>query len=286
MRRAHAAMVAVAFVLGGQATPAAAQQGDALTATVSTTSMRPGDTVQVRGSGWPHPTLIQVQVCGNQALSGSVDCDLGASRTQATADGSFAVDLVVGSPPSPCPCVVYVTNAKDGRNVRIPIDVFGLRTNEPSRPTSRNAQGVKLLSASLDGWGPVTSWFGAGARRTLVVKVQNLDSEPRRVTITAAVGKGATPSGVVRVPELEPVPPLGTRTYRVPVNLEPLSFGGYSVVGSVRDGAAEPFRAGTSTYPYGLVALLAVGAAWLARDRIVRRRSQKSATPEEAELST
>lgn len=268
---------ALAATLVGPAVHAAAQQDGALTATVSTTSMRPGDTVQVQGSGWPHPTLIQVQVCGNQALAGSVDCDLSASRTQATANGSFAVDMVVGSPPAPCPCVVYVTNAKDGRNVRIPVDLFGLRTNEPTRPTARSTQGVKLLSASLDGWGPVTAWFGAGARRTLVVKVQNLANEPRTVTITAAVGKGSSPSGVVRVPKLEPVPPLSTRTYRVPVRLESLSFGSHAVAGSLRDGGAEPFRASTSTYPYGVLVLILVGLAWFARRRLVRRRSHSAA---------
>ena len=64
------------------------------------------------GRGWDPRSNVVVELCGNLAIGGSVDCDIRGSRVVAVGpDGRFAAELVVGALPAPCPCVIRVRAA-------------------------------------------------------------------------------------------------------------------------------------------------------------------------------
>ncbi|MET7399640.1 hypothetical protein ABZS66_39780 [Dactylosporangium sp. NPDC005572] len=261
MRRTLTVLCGLAILLAAAARPAAA---DGLDATVSVPEARAGDTVTVRGSGWPAGQLLQLVTCGELALTGSGACDMRlALATPVRDDGTFSVQLRVGDPPRPCPCVIHVAMVGTGvaGHVDVPLAVPGHATG-PVPQAGATVSRLEVVSVRLDGRPRWTEWFGAEADRTLVYQVRNPGAQTLRdLPFNVRVGRGGPGGGG----DPAPAPPSGelrpgeTRELRAPVTVPFAAFGRYQVHADIAGlGAASvPYDA----YPWGLVALNVVGVA-------------------------
>jgi hypothetical protein len=101
------------------------------------------------------------------------------------------------------------------------------------------------------------------------------------VTLSAAVARGTQGGDPLQPPNIEPLSPGQTRSYKVPVRLAPPSFGSYTVFGTVYGGGTPvTFAAETTTTPWALVLialLLLADLVAVATIRLRRRGSERRA---------
>ncbi len=284
LRRTLALTLAVAVAL---AAPASALsrvvvQDDGAEPTVSLdlAGVGFGEYLGVRGENWPPNSVVFVEVCGNDARNGTSDCDqINARALGVSSAGNFGVPLLVGNPPTACPCVVRVTSQSSLAEVTVPVEIRGAPVAgiddrfEVPRPDRRLA----FTEARLEGSGPWTALFGAPPRRTLVFTVVNTGQvRVNNPSITLRVGRGADPSGFVEAPELGTFAPGESRTFRVDVELPVFAIGTYAVEGDIPGfGIPVHFRTETSHIPWLLfllpvLVLVQIGLL-AARNRLRRR---------------
>ncbi len=202
--------------------------------------------------------LLQVALCGNLFLNGVSDCDLpNAVTTTSTPEGTFFVDMVVGTPPAPCPCVIHVSSPESLRAVDQPFEVLGADTATPNTQVIRRTVEV---SSTLTGTGPWTAWLGGAARRDFTLTVQNTGTVPLlNPPVVVTAGQGADPTSIVAQPQLGEIAPGASATATIPVTLGPPTFGRYTVKATV-SGVDQPTTTSneTTSYPWALIAI-----AWL-----------------------
>src|SRR5215471_2067104 len=258
------------------------------TLTVTPDSASVGSTVVVQGRGFPPQVYnLQVAVCGNMGLNGSADCDQAAARTTFTGDGSFALNLPVTMPPTPCPCAILAFAPAIPDLVTVPFTVIGAPVATPAAPPPVFEQStLKIENAKLEGSGDWQSWFGAATTRDLVFTIHNTGTTPvDDPPLVLTAGKGSNPEGVVTPPRIGHIEPGARRTIRASVPIDTLSVGSYTVKGRIGNaGASETFRAHTTVYPWGLfvLAILVLLALlfWIfngVRRRVAARKARKRA---------
>jgi len=241
---------------------------------VSPTTAAPGSTVQVTGTGFLHKHLYQLQVCGNEAAQGSVDCDqTQAQMALTTASGTMETTLAVTLPPVPCPCVVAALSVGNESLVTTPLTIPGTST----APTITRPQQGKLVvrSARLLGGTQPSEWLGFGADRTLEVTVQNVGSVSMQpITLIASIG--GTPA---MLPSLPGLAPGATHTYSLAVAFPALSVGRTTLTGriGVMGEQFATFKVGISFYPWAIPVLaIVVGQGLLLAIRnLLRRRIRR-----------
>ncbi|MBV8957497.1 MAG: hypothetical protein JO054_17780 [Actinobacteria bacterium] len=242
---------------------------------VSAPSASPGAQVFVVGQGFPAHSVVRLAICGNAATRGSVDCDQESSSTLAPSDqGDFRVPIPVVAPPTSCPCVVQATSTALDAPIAVPLVVTGVPVG-PIQQVVVSETPLKVVSAELTGWGPLTAWFGAGPQRMLVLTLRNPTSQPMDLpAFTLTRGRHA-PDTIVRSVELGTLAAGETRTYRIPVRFDVVAVGDLSVGGEVGvAGQSATFTAASRAVPWGLVVLAIVGvqlALLGLRDRARRR---------------
>ena len=255
-------VMSVALVIGIAGTAGAQVQA---TASVEPSSASIGAPITVSGSGFAPGTLVSVELCGNEARRGSADCDQSSAVDAGVSSaGEVAVQLILGTPPSPCPCVVKLTGLSSSASATVPITVQGAPVADRETLDAQFPDVTRQLAvvdAHFDGAGPWTAWFGASPKRTLIYTVENTGNVAVQDSpVIVALGKGGNPTGIVRPPPLGTLQPGESRTYRADVSLGPFAFGEYRAVGRI-PGFAEPvtFTASTTTYPWALGLIVAVG---------------------------
>lgn len=258
------ALLAALLLPVAGAAPASAAGEDptatALNGTVSPGTALPGTLVHIDSSGWPALTQVQAVVCGDLAIGGSNTCDQTAGQLGAAdAGGVLSLDVVVGDPPAPCPCVIRVASYSGPvLSLDIPFVVEGHETGTPPTPTAPEAD-VQVTDVRLEGSGGVAALFGAAPSRRLVVTLTNQGTAAAvNPTVRVGVGKSdKTEPTSLTVTELT-LDPLQSAQVAVDVRLPFAAFGTYRIaVASGEDGAIA--RTSWSAYPWGLVGLNVLG---------------------------
>jgi hypothetical protein len=267
-------VLAVAAVLGLSSPAPASAFEDGPVVGVSASVVEPGQEVLITSRGWTPGALVNLEVCGQSGTGGSTTCAV-ATSTASTADAAgTVVELVeVSVPPVPCPCVVRATAGDDSATV--PITIPGAPMGTLTIAGAPRPADVDV-DATVEGSGPWTSWLGASPVRTLVVRLHNPGDAPiDDVELYVTVGKGDDPARIVPAPVVAAIPPGETATYRIPVSLGGLAFGGYAIALEVV-GGAEPLvvERQTTAYPWGLgvVLVIVVQAGLLGLRNRLRRR--------------
>lgn len=254
IRLAVALGAAVALVAAGA--PAVSARAEP-TIALDPTDVAVGAQLAVRLAGWP-PGNVLVEICGNQAQRGSIDCLVGGAASAAVqGDGSGRVTLTVSAPPIPCPCVVRVRPVGSGEIRTAPVTIKGVpsRTGPPAArtPTVLAASGVRMTGAG-PGW---AAFFGGPAHRTVTVTLSNTGQAPvldPRLSLTS--GRPGRTTVVVPAPRVDLLAPGQQRTFDLPVTFGAPTWGRYALRGELH-GADQPevFYAHTRSYPWGLLAL-------------------------------
>ncbi|MFD0373579.1 hypothetical protein [Streptomyces sp. NPDC127114] len=238
------------------AVPAVAAAGP--TVTLSQGEGGKGGEITVSGSGWKPGALLMLLICGQAApgkgvIGGTNSCANTDGRA-ATVDakGAFSQKLPVAEPPEPCPCVVHVAGVTGQQDT---VDAEFTVAGHPTQPLPEDAGSgrlVVLTSARLEGSSGVLVWFGAPARREIVVTLGNLG----QTAVKDPVFEVGTSHGVF-APQYEErqwrgtVEPGRKALVRLPVELTAGAHGDYQV--SVRHGGKvlveQPWGVGR---PYGV----------------------------------
>jgi hypothetical protein len=248
--------------------------------TLSTTVAAPGETVTIRGTGWPASQKLQAAVCGGGAQTTSQDCDLAHEvESISTNTGLVGLPLVVTIPPVPCPCVVLVTALDPFALRALPITIVGAST-APVHPPAAPRRQVTISHVHIVSKGSWTSWFGAAAPRELVLTVHNGAPYPVLPLLVAHVVQGSH-NFPITSPTPKPLPIGGTSRITAPFSLSTFAHGDFSVVGMVTEGnyeegfVSDEFALPTSTTPwalYGIGIILGAGVLAVVVAAVLRRR--------------
>ncbi len=236
-----------------------------------------GDRLTALLHGWPIGT-VRVEVCGNRALRGSVDCDVTRAAAVAVGPSSAANATVAATAPVACPCVVRAT-ALTGATAIAPVEIAGL--DAPAVPSlDRSAPsvppaGVLTVRARVDtaGTGPA---LGQPQRVRLLLSLRNDSSATvRDLRATIAVGRSVASGSPVPPPDLDPLAPGEERTYALPVDVAGPALGTFAVFGEIHGLTAPvPFTA-SFDLPAPVGTIVVVGAALPVVIALGRRRRQR-----------
>ncbi|MHB1775908.1 MAG: hypothetical protein ACYCU7_07985 [Acidimicrobiales bacterium] len=245
-----------------------------------------GQLIHITGSGWsPVGQTVQIELCGRNAQDLSTDCDQANQYSAAIRTGGiFYGALTVRPPPTPCPCVLQVTNQEGLSPVEVPMRIIGAPSAPipaPVAPKAPVALSAKLLTPTS-----VSAWFGGPEAATLVLRLTNVSSIVYgSLALTVNVGRGSHPSGFAVGRPVAPLAVGATNVLRIPVTLPAFTAGHYSVRAQVITGNWKVATVvGTTTYPWGLfvVGAIALLAAVLLMWRRLRRRREGRRPPEGA----
>ncbi|MBW9208438.1 hypothetical protein KV102_16270 [Mumia sp. zg.B53] len=257
-------------------TQAADEPASGLSATVSPGTAGYADRVKVKGVGWPAMTQVQAVVCGDLAIGGSSACDQGtAVLGVANVDGEVDLDLVVGNPPRPCPCVVRLASyTGPALAVDSPLVITGHPTGTPPTPVLP-LPNLHVKEVRLEGSGGFWGLFGAAPARKLVVTIENRGTAPAvNPPIKIGVGQSAETEPTVGVGRDLTIQPLQSSRLEMNVELPFAAFGTYHVVGSVGEGdLGTTFETTWGAYPWALIAFTIMCAALLALGIYVRLKA-------------
>jgi hypothetical protein len=248
-----------------------------------------GSTFKVQGSGWAPNALIELEVCGNHADSGTSDCSVGTSVVVASNDtGAFNGRLSVVLPPTPCPCVVRAVSQDSSVSATASVTI-------PGAPTAHAGDGNVVQPAlrkldidhvSLIGSDSFTTWLGGRATRRLEFEIVNSGTVAvSGASVDFVRGPKGSPTGFVPPLKLDRFAVGERRKIVVPIRFDALAFGDQSVRASLR-GTSVPvsFTVNTSTHPWLLVIvpILVLGQLTLLaiRNRLRRRLHERLAHDE------
>ncbi len=233
--------------------------------------------VVIGGSGWPADSALQASLCGSDAVDGSADCDsIDAVTFSPDSSGLLSASLLVAAPPKPCPCVVLVESLT-GFTKAFPVEVAGAASAPivPITPTEPSGR-VTISQVRVSGGANVASLFALSARRVIVVTIHNSTTKlVRTPALTAAWGRGPLAANRIDVASHSMIRAGGTRTVQVVFSLPFPAAGTYDVSVHLAGGRRSVLQSTTSTWPLGLLALLALGV--VAAATRLRKKPQHSA---------
>ncbi|MCF2534022.1 hypothetical protein [Yinghuangia soli] len=157
----------------------AAADPDAAKITLEPAAVKLDQFLKVQGTGWIPGSLVQVAVCGQNALGGSNTCAQTASTSiTVAADGSMSARIKVTAPPKPCPCVVRAVTVTGGvleRNT--PIEIEGAAM-APLPANVLTPGRLVFIDSWMAGKDTVFTWFGSPVTRRFEISVANMGQSP------------------------------------------------------------------------------------------------------------
>lgn len=266
-RRTSACALALVLVAGAAGLPSAPATATAPQVTVAPADAPVGASVTVTLTGWPTGT-VQLEICGNQARRGALDCATGAARQLYVADPQpLSAGLTVAAPPVACPCVLRARTLTPDEAATATvtgtaaIDVTDLTA--PAAPAGPDRTGLRL--AGLNVAPAERDWptlFALRGEIVIDVDLRNdgtADAGPAQLSLLT--GRPGRTTSVVEAPEVAPLPAGRGTTVRIVVPVDGPLYGRYAVQGrlttadTVGDTDAVEFEVRTERYPWGWAAL-------------------------------
>ena len=275
------ALLAVTLAVAILNTPAIVTHADDASVTFNDSTPSLGDVVNVTGKQWTPNDIVKLEICGNNAIDGAVDCNLRASvvvRIWTTSD--LVASLQVVAPPSPCPCVVRISRQAGAELKKVPISITGVPTATPRSRAAGATPRLTITRQSVHGGSTVTSLVGGWAHRTVELTIRNDSAETvDKPVVTIRWGKHAQVDNVITSPLIEPLRPHEQRTVDVSFDLPSFSFGTYQFHGEVSaPGSVTKFELATSTWPvvfFFLIDLLLFLLLLVALRSVVKRLPER-----------
>ncbi|HEU5151626.1 MAG TPA: hypothetical protein VFU19_14085 [Iamia sp.] len=255
------------------ARPVAGQESEGPTLTTDRPAYARGQVIRVEGEGWPSRTLLTIELCGNEAANGSIDCDSRHATTGATtADGRLFVNLLASAPPSPCPCVVHVFSPGGNTDLGVRVRIQGVPEAEVSTAEVPNRR-LEVTDVEISTSNRLATWFGAAPRGTMRATVENTGDVPvHDAALRVRWGRSEAGTRTIDAEDLETLEPGESTVVEIPVEMEPLSFGRYVVSAGVAGFSDSTAHDAITAYPLGLILLAVLGVAALVAVRAWRAR--------------
>ncbi|WP_432897283.1 hypothetical protein ACQP1S_19240 [Micromonospora matsumotoense] len=260
---------------GGGGGAAAAGPG----VTLPAGALRVGQRVLVSLDGWPAGT-VQIEVCGNAAQRGALDCATGAAtHGQVPPVGRATLPVLLAAPPVACPCVLRVRTPTGTATAVADLTLAGVTA--PAVAPTAPAELTLVALRAADRSGP-RGWFGLPG--VLAVRITVHNPGPQEITDPAfqlTVGPPGRARTIVAAPAVGTIAAGQTREYHVAVPTDAAPFGRYEVDGRIAvPGRPLAFTVSAARRPWGLPVAAAVLTVVLLLARPARR-PPPGATPAE-----
>lgn len=174
--------------------PSASAQPGESTVSLDPATAKPDGIVKVSGGGWTPGSMVNIAICGQNAMSGTRSCAVPTSITlPVSPEGTVSASLKVVVPPVPCPCVIRVVTVTGGKSMdrNAPLEIQGAPF-APLPDASKTPGRLTFVKSELVGKDNVFNWFGSPVQRRFVIEVGNMGQTP----ITNPVFKIGTYEGV------------------------------------------------------------------------------------------
>lgn len=157
---------------------------------------RPGAQVKVTVGGFSSRT-VTVSVCGNEARSGSSDCNMPESEGIGI-DSAGEVEIAemsIAAPPVPCPCILRAASPNNDEVAVADISLIG----HPVAPVTGGEEFQQPIAVTVHaepagaGWGWLRSSLGGATDYAVSIKVENTATyavDDLEITGTAGGGEG------------------------------------------------------------------------------------------------
>ncbi|MFY1583956.1 hypothetical protein ACN267_05585 [Micromonospora sp. WMMD734] len=268
------ALLAVAAALApapGASVAAGAPAGGGPGVTVPAGTLRVGQRVLVGLDGWPAGT-VQIEVCGNAARRGVLDCATGAAtHGQVPPSGRATLPVLVAAPPVACPCVLRVRTPTGTATAVADLTLAGVTAPAvaPAVPA-----GLTLVAVHADDRSGPRGWFGLPGELAVRITLHNPgEEEVTDPPFELTVGPPGRARTIVAAPTLGGIAAGQTREYHVRVPTGAAPYGRYEVDGRIAaPGRPLAFTVAATRRPWGLPVAAAVLTVGLLLARSTRRR--------------
>ncbi|MBM7086442.1 hypothetical protein [Micromonospora humidisoli] len=268
------ALLAVAAALApapGASVAAGAPAGGGPGVTVPAGTLRVGQRVLVGLDGWPAGT-VQIEVCGNAARRGVLDCATGAAtHGQVPPSGRATLPVLVAAPPVACPCVLRVRTPTGTATAVADLTLAGVTAPAvaPAVPA-----GLTLVAVHADDRSGARGWFGLPGELAVRITLHNPgEKEVTDPPFELTVGPPGRARTIVAAPTLGGIAAGQTREYHVRVPTGAAPYGRYEVDGRIAaPGRPLAFTVAATRRPWGLPVAAAVLTVGLLLARSTRRR--------------
>ena len=286
MSRRWPALLAIALVIalaGGVVTAVSATAPHGGSVELNSTVLTPGQRVRITGTGGGAGTGVTATLCGATAVTPSTDCASTTSVNMVSGSGGELLGWMVATlPPTPCPCVVRVTDNTGDYQQKIPVQVVGAATAPVPPPTTAPHPDFEITDMQVIGGITLSSAFGGSADRTLKFRLVNPGPLPWTPLVLGRWGKGSKTTNVINMPPVGAVGAGQSTEVVAEFSLPALSVGHYTVkvmVQVVGFQGESTAKVSTSTWPFGLliVALILLELIVMGITRKVRRRRRARA---------
>jgi len=268
-RRTSVCALALVLVAGAGGLPSAPATATAPQVAVAPADAPVGAPVSVTLTGWPTGT-VQLEVCGNQARRGALDCATGSARQLYVADPQpVAAQLTVAAPPVACPCVVRARALAPDTEDAVAVPVTGTAAIDvtdltaPVAPAGPDRAGLRLAGVSVApaerNW---SALFALRGEIAIDVDLRNDGTaEVGAAQLSLLTGRPGRATSVVEATDIAPLPAGQATTVRIVVPVDGPLYGRYAVLGRlttaemVGGSAAMGFEVQTERYPWGWAAL-------------------------------
>ncbi|MGA4540230.1 hypothetical protein ACPA54_09560 [Uniformispora flossi] len=174
--------------------PGASAAPSEATVSLDPATTKPDGIVKVSGGGWTPGSMVNIAICGQNAMSGTRSCAVPTSITLPVGpEGTVSASLKAVVPPVPCPCVVRVVTVTGGKSMdrNTPLEIQGAPF-APLPDASKTPGRLTFVKSELVGKDNLFNWFGSPVQRRFVIEVGNMGQTP----ITNPVFKIGTYEGV------------------------------------------------------------------------------------------
>jgi hypothetical protein len=283
LRLGATASLTCGVLAGAWATSVVAQPTPQPQLSANPTTIVPGQQVVVTGRSWPDRILINVVICGADAVDGTVDCaNSETATTSSLRTGTVTTRITGALPPKPCPCVVLAKGVYTNTQATTPVTVVGAAT-APVPPAPGVLQphftfeDLRVLSSVTVG-----SAMGTSSRRTVEFQIRNAGLLSWTPLLTGRWGRPTAIRNAITMPYIGELAPGATKEVRATFTLPAFSVGTYDVrVGAQVVGFTATSAATTSTtqWPIGLFVVLALILLLIVLGLVIRPRRRRRRQP-------
>ncbi|GHJ07279.1 hypothetical protein TPA0907_16460 [Micromonospora humidisoli] len=269
--RAVALLAVAAALAPGASVAAGTPAGGGPGVTVPAGTLRVGQRVLVGLDSWPAGT-VQIEVCGNAARRGVLDCATGAAtHGQVPPSGRATLPVLVAAPPVACPCVLRVRTPTGTATAVAYLTLAGVTAPAvaPAVPA-----GLTLVAVHADDRSGPRGWFGLPGELAVRITLHNLgEEEVTDPPFELTVGPPGRARTIVAAPTLGGIAAGQTREYHVRVPTGAAPYGRYEVDGRIAvPGRPLAFTVAATRRPWGLPVAATVLTVGLLLARSTRRR--------------
>ena len=214
-----------------------------------------GRQIMVTLHDWPAGTVL-LEICGNNARRGALDCaNDQATYAQVAAGAAAVTPILLVAPPVACPCLLRARTPIGAVQASAALPLAGMTS--PPAPAQTSPPELAVAELRVAEHSPLRGWFGLPEELTVHLTLRNPGpadlADPSFTLLFGPAGQAHT---IVAAPTLGAIGAGQTREYQIRVPMDVAVIGRHELHGRI-DSPDRPiaFVVETARYPWGLLVL-------------------------------